>query len=134
MTQLRLHTLNRHCSNCLMDIILKAYIISKALEILVASYQTAQSANIVNLMESSSLQKNTMATSPTSKQFQVTKSFQPVVMLMQPSESMWQSAWMSAYPFLCSVSKVTFPELRAGNFIVDGSFYISEWVEKEFYE
>ena len=38
MTQLRLHTLNRHRSNCLMDIILKAYSISKALEILVASY------------------------------------------------------------------------------------------------
>ena len=38
MMQLRLHTLNRHRSKCLMDIILKAYSISKALEILVASY------------------------------------------------------------------------------------------------
>ena len=38
MMQLRLHTLNRHRSNCLMDIILKAYSITKALEILVASY------------------------------------------------------------------------------------------------
>jgi len=38
MRQLRLHTLNMHRSNCFMDIILKAYIITKALEILVASY------------------------------------------------------------------------------------------------
>ena len=33
MRQLRLHTLNMHRSNYLMDIILKAYNISKALEI-----------------------------------------------------------------------------------------------------
>ena len=38
MTQLRLHTLNRHCSICFIVVILKAYSISKALEILVASY------------------------------------------------------------------------------------------------
>ena len=33
MMQLRLHTLNRHRSKCLVDIILKAYNISKSLEI-----------------------------------------------------------------------------------------------------
>ena len=130
MMQMRLHTLNRHRSKCLVDIILKAYIISKALEIChrwLASYLDCLQCKYCKLQGVFFFVEKQHGHFSDLKAIVGDKFF--------PSSSYFDAFFRVDVVVSLHVSipilVFCLPELGEGNFTVDGSVCILERMEKE---